>query len=143
MTAKHFDDRTPIVGPFGLLDGDTQARLFHAMHNAGILFYGPDGWALREGKAPLSNVMVYRAKPAPPTQDIVPWDALPDWVVWVGRDRSGAAWAYSYEPKKGSNCFLQSSGHETLRSARVDDSHKGYIPGTCDWRDSLQRRPEA
>jgi len=143
MTAKHFDDLTQIDCPFGLLDGDTQARLFHAMHNAGILFYGPDGWALREGKAPLSNVMVYRAKPAPPTQDIVPWPALPDWVKWVGRDHSDEAWGYSFEPETDEDSFYLPRDAKSSRFVRIDDSHKGYIPGTCDWRDSLQRRPEA
>jgi hypothetical protein len=61
------------------------------------------------------------------TQDVIAWDRLPNWVEWVARDMDGSVWCYE-------------AGGAVHR--RIDGFPGIVQVGTCDWKDSKQRRPK-
>lgn len=64
------------------------------------------------------------------TQDVIAWEKLPDWVETVMRDENGKVFAsYTNYPLNGSGI-------------RIDDFPGIVQIGTCDWKDSKQRRPQ-
>jgi len=136
MTEKlHFDDLTKITAPFGLLDDDTQARLKAWPH--GWECFDKRGWKVWEPY--WAFTATYRAKPAPLTQDTVPWGQIPKSLDRAARDKNGQAHVFTVTPK------IDEARGEWLgggTSFRIDHVHVGYQRGTCDWKDSLQRRPE-
>jgi hypothetical protein len=81
---------------------------------------------------------IYRTVPLPKTQDVIAWDRLPDWVECVARDNDGWVWCYRLEPEACTGVW--SSPTEMQR--RIDDFPGIVQIGTCDWRDSKQRRPK-
>jgi hypothetical protein len=73
------------------------------------------------------------------TQDVIAWDRLPDWVEWVARDESEEIHAYD-----NNDPYLQGKNDEWLTVGhyrRIDDFPGIVQIGTCDWKDSKQRRP--
>jgi hypothetical protein len=138
MTEKlHFDDLTQITAPFGLLDDDTQARLRAWPHGWEFVSFDKMGWGEAEGPI-WAFTATYRAKPAPLTQDVYPWGQIPKGMDWAARDESGFAFTYACVPVAGKLQWCSSGGD----FARIDNCHVGYQRGTCDWRDSLQQRPD-
>jgi hypothetical protein len=82
--------------------------------------------------------MVYRTVPLPKTQDVIAWEKLPAWVEWVARNNSGGVWAYQKEP-----CMLSIMWDNVSGDFRLIDDFPGIVQiGTCDWKDSKQRRPK-
>jgi hypothetical protein len=81
--------------------------------------------------------LVFRILPIPEDQDVIAWERLPEWVMWVARDYSGVVWAFEQEPYKDSSSWY--SKHED--QLQIDDFPGLVQIGTCDWRDSKQRRP--
>ena len=71
--------------------------------------------------------LIYRTVPLPKTQDVIAWEKLPDWVEWVARDMDGSVWCYE-------------AGGAVHR--RIDGFPGIVQVGTCDWKDSKQRRPK-
>jgi hypothetical protein len=138
MTDKvHFDDLTKINVPFGLLDDDTKERL--AAWPYGCEVFSLSGWKSFSSFRAYTHwgyIDTYRAKPAPVTQDVYPWDAMPDEVQWCARDEDGAAYPFTDKPVSGGYHWRLAR-----RLGRIDDVHKGYQRGTCDWKYSLQQRP--
>lgn len=82
----------------------------------------------------------YRIAPKPaPTQDTIPWDAIDERFKWAARDADGRIAMYTDEPyRNGADCWFRKSGEFSWLTAFV-----GVIPGTVDWRESLQERPAA
>ena len=90
---------------------------------------------------------IYRTVPLPAqrseqsslkTQDIIAWDRLPDWVECVARDKDGWVWCYRLEPEACTGVWSSS----TEMQRRIDDFPDIVQIGTCDWKDSKQRRPQ-
>jgi hypothetical protein len=81
---------------------------------------------------------IYRTVPLPKTQDVIAWDRLPDWVEWVARDMNGKVYCSEVYPGAGVPTWLYSK-HILCR--RIDDFPGIVQIGTCDWKDSKQRRP--
>jgi hypothetical protein len=79
--------------------------------------------------------VVYRTDPLPKTQDVIAWEKLPEWVEWVARDGDGMVLGYVSDPP------LQLSGWYGPGGTRIDDFPGIVQIGTCDWKDSKQRRP--
>jgi hypothetical protein len=69
------------------------------------------------------------------TQDVIAWDRLPDWVEWVARWSDHTVWGFKGEPAMGS------VGWYGTKALRIDDFPGLVQIGTCDWKDSKQRRP--
>jgi hypothetical protein len=133
-------DMTKNRVPYGLLtDEETAALLAHEKAGGSFEFTNPpklNGWHPITTVACLDD-LVYRTVPLPKTQDVIAWGRLPDWVEWVARDSAGWVYAWAYKP----NAFLNGwDDGENL--CRIDDWPGIVQIGTCDWKDSKQRRPQ-
>jgi hypothetical protein len=72
------------------------------------------------------------------TQDVIAWEKLPDWVEWVARDGDGRVWCYRLEPEACTGIWSGS-----IENYRPISDFPGLVQiGTCDWKDSKQRRPK-
>ena len=132
MTADMTDNRVP----YGLLTDEEKAALHEHEKAGGTLKLCHNGtdWVSFENRiwVPRQDYIVYRTVPLPKTQDVIAWDRLPEWVEWVARNNSGEVWAYDAER------FYSYNG----RRIRIDDFPGIVQIGTCDWKDSKQRRPQ-
>jgi hypothetical protein len=114
--------------PYGLLTDEEKAAL-HEHEKAGGAFEVTFHGKFWEETTQLHhfNDCIYRTVPLPKTQDVIAWDKLPDWVEWVARDMDGSVWCYE-------------AGGAVHR--RIDGFPGIVQIGTCDWKDSKQRRPK-
>jgi hypothetical protein len=127
--------------PYGLLTDEEKAALREHEDEGGTLKLCHNGtdWVSFENRiwVPRQDYVVYRTVPLPKTQDVIAWEKLPDWVEWVARDSAGWVYAWDYKP----NAFLNGwDDGENL--CRIDDFPGIVQIGTCDWKDSKQRRPK-
>ncbi len=111
--------------PYGLLTDAERGALHEHEKAGGVVEHHCDGVWFKYAPSWLYNV-VYRTVPLPKTQDVIAWEKLPDWVEWVARDMDGSVWCYG-------------AGDAVHR--RIDGFPGIVQIGTCDWRDSKQRRP--
>jgi hypothetical protein len=111
--------------PYGLLT-DAEKAALHEHEKAGgeFEYWACNGW--EQMKPTWFYNITYRPVPLPKTQDVIAWEKLPDWVEWVARDMDGSVWCYE-------------AGGAVHR--RIDDFPGIVQIGTCDWKDSKQRRP--
>jgi hypothetical protein len=116
--------------PYGLLTDAERAALHEHWKAGGVVEHHCDGVWFKYAPSWLYNV-VYRTDPLPKTQDVIAWEKLPEWVEWVARDEGGGVWASDVDR------FYSYNG----RRIRIDDFPGIVQIGTCDWRDSKQRRP--
>jgi hypothetical protein len=135
MTADMTNNRVP----YGLLTDEEKAAL-HEHEKAGGKFEYTYGEKWNEVEAPSwSFASVYRTVPLPKTQDVIAWEKLPEWVEWVARDEDGEMFAHQSEPISDTVCWSAHYG----RRRRIDDFPGIVVQiGTCDWKDSKQRRPK-
>jgi hypothetical protein len=127
--------------PYGLLT-DAEKAALHEHEKAGGMFeykspFGPERPWIEINKPSMITEMIYRTVPLPKTQDVIAWDRLPEWAEWVARDGDGTVCAYDEAPE----CYVNDWMFEGSECTRID-----YWPGivqigTCDWKDSKQRRP--
>ena len=123
--------------PYGLLTGEEKAALREHKKAGGDFEHHCDGVWFKSAPCWLYNI-IYRTVPLPAkTQDVIAWEKLPDWVEWVARDSDEGVFGYDFEPLV---CVVAwSSPSEYHR--RIDDFPGIVQVGTCNWRDSKQRRP--
>jgi hypothetical protein len=126
--------------PYGLLT-DAEKAALHEHEKAGgeFIFIDPvhvdTVWPCKTPS--WLDGVIYRTVPLPKTQDVIAWDWLPAWAEWVARDMNGSAFAYDEEPECRGDKWVF-GGSECTRI----DYWPGIVRiGTCDWRDSKQRRP--
>ena len=125
--------------PYGLLtDGEKAALHGHKRAGGELVVAGYDG---RDWPREMENFLdhcVYRTVPLPKTQDVIAWDRLPEWAEWVARDKfDDLVSCYENEPHQECNWWAV----DMIRARRIDDFPGIVQIGTCDWRDSKQRRP--
>jgi hypothetical protein len=132
-------DMTNNRAPYGLLTVEEKAALHEHEKAGGMIeaWFDVKGWYAATN-ATFSD-WVYRTVPLPKTQDVIAWDRLPDWVEWVARDADFEVLGHSLDPDI--SCDSTWWGHGERR--RIDD-FPGIVleVGTCDWRESKQRRPK-
>jgi hypothetical protein len=125
--------------PYDLLTDEEKAAL-HNHYEAGgniLVFVALEReWHQKSAQNVWPN-LVYRTVPLPKTQDVIAWDRLPEWAEWVARDGDGTVCAYDEAPQ----CYVNDWMFDGSECTRID-----YWPGivqigTCDWKDSKQRRP--
>jgi len=135
MTDKlHFDDLTKITCPLGLLDDDTRERLTEHKRAYSIQAWRADGWLTI--RIPMFCAdSTYRA--APFTMPTYPWAAMHKRLKWCAVDKNGEVYGYENTPDKAHSMWLARGEH-----FRIDDVFSDYKPGTVDWGNSLQERPE-
>jgi hypothetical protein len=131
-----FDLSNPDNVPFGRMPREAQLALFAAWLDGGVIQRADNGgWWPVDGPPEWWAVTAYRVRPAPVTPDVIPWAALaPKWK-WAARDKNGSVWVYDQTP------ILESVVWRTDEFEKIDRLLAIRI-GTCDWRDSLQQRPE-
>jgi len=127
--------------PYDMLTDEEKAAL-HEHEKAGGAFVvaGYDG---RDWPREMENFLdhcVYRTLPLPEkTQDVIAWEKLPDWAEWVARDENGRVFTLPTEP------FISGTGWGVAIALtlyrRIDDFPGIVQIGTCDWKESKQRRP--
>jgi hypothetical protein len=124
--------------PYGLLTDEEKAALHEHWRNDGKFEY-TYGEKWNEVEAPSWGfASVYRTVPLPKTQDVIAWDRLPAWVQWVARDEDGEVCAYDEAPQ----CYVNDWMFDGSECTRIDYWPEIVQIGTCDWRDSKQRRPK-
>jgi hypothetical protein len=125
---------------YGLLTDEEKTAL-HEHETAGGDFLVTtlgSPWFIKTSKG-FTHDAIYRTVPLPAkTQDVIAWEKLPEWVEWVARDVNGWVWCYRLEPDGGDGVW--SSSNKMQR--RIDDFPGIVQIGTCDWKDSKQRRPK-
>jgi hypothetical protein len=125
--------------PYDLLTDEEKAAL-HNHYEAGgniLVFVALEReWHQKSAQNVWPN-LVYRTVPLPKTQDVIAWEKLPEWVEWVARDADGEVCAYDEEPY----CYVNDWMFEGSHCTRIDDFPGIVQIGTCDWKDSKQRRP--
>ena len=121
--------------PYGLLTAEEKAALREHKKAGGDFEHHCDGVWFKSAPCWLYNV-IYRTVPLPKTQDVIAWDRLPEWVEWVAREQGNRVYAADIEMQLYSGLWMCHS-----RRIRIDDFPGIVQIGTCDWRDSKQRRP--
>jgi hypothetical protein len=124
---------------YGLLTDEEKAAL-HQHEKAGGDFLVTtlrSPWFIKTSGG-FTNHGTYRTVPLPKTQDVIAWEKLPEWAEWVARDGDGTVCAYDEAPQ----CYVNDWMFDGSECTRID-----YWPGivqigTCDWKDSKQRRPQ-
>ena len=71
------------------------------------------------------------------TKPSINWEHVQDEYKFLAQDDIGNAWLYKEEPTVDDGYWDTALGNFALA-----DTHASYIPGTCDWKDSLVARPE-
>jgi hypothetical protein len=131
--------------PYGLLTDEEKAAL-HDHEKAGGEFERRWPHGLGDAYWEVCAVVggpaeyVYRTVPLPKTQDVIAWEKLPEWAEWVARDADGEVWVFDSKPDRLSTCWTSDGDDDGAR--RIDDFPGIVQIGTCDWRDSKQRRPK-
>ena len=125
--------------PYGLLTDEEKAALHNHYEAGGVVSIHLDQQWVVASKA-REPWAVYRTVPLPEkTQDVIAWEKLPDRIEWVARDANGEVNGYVKEP--------YTDGYDDqwlvyLDYARIDDFPGIVVQiGTCDWKESKQRRP--
>jgi len=126
--------------PYGLLTDEEKAALHEHEKAGGVFKVSYEAhlvWTIIP-KPTWKSFNIYRTVPLPKTQDVIAWDRLPEWAEWVSRDQDGEIYAWQDEPI-GNSFFWHTNSSEYRRI----DGFPGIVQiGTCDWRDSKQRRPK-
>ncbi|MGL4890627.1 MAG: hypothetical protein ACRC52_07480 [Aeromonas veronii] len=141
---KHFDDLEEIDCPINDLDDNTIGRLVRAhLDGAVIECRWSGGWS--ECPEPAWQPKnPYRLKPKPQpkplTKPSINWDHVAPIWKYLARNEVGDGLLFTHEPVP----TISSSGWRLFddRCGRISviQSHASFIPGTCDWRDSLVMR---
>jgi hypothetical protein len=126
--------------PYGLLTDEEKAEL-HEHKKAGgkvLAHHHSQEWVGVNFMADTYPDFVYRTVPLPKTQDVIAWEKLPSYAVVVARDKDGEVHFYT-DP----DCYPEVAQWvmEGGLCRRIDDFPGIVQIGTCDWRDSKQRRP--
>ena len=72
------------------------------------------------------------------TKPSINWSHVKDEYKWLSVDATGSAYVYEDEPERSeSDHWYSHKGSLSEVSGLAS-----YVPGTCDWQDSLVKRPE-
>ena len=120
------------------LPDEVAAGMFNAWRNGAevdYLIYGD--WA--ENRAPMWVLKcIYRVRPVPLRPMIIPWDVIDSKWTQAARDEDGSVYLYTDEP------FIHHDDYQWRGEGAmyITGLLIGMDPGTVDWRDSKQTRPE-
>ena len=121
--------------PYGLLTDEERGALHEHWEAGGVVEHYCDGVWFKYAPCWLYNV-IYRTVPLPKTQDVIAWEKLPERIQWVARDEDSEVRGSEIEPE-----LIVNHGFWAGPDIRIDDFPGIVQIGTCDWRDSKQRRP--
>ena len=72
------------------------------------------------------------------TKPSIDWSHVKGEYKWLSVDKDGSAYVYENEPECSGNYYWFSNNG----SFSEVNGLASYTPGTCDWQDSLAKRPE-
>ena len=72
------------------------------------------------------------------TKPSINWEHVRSVFKYLAQDEDGSAWLYTKKP--ASNVYGWSVPHGECSTVH---SQASYTPGTCDWKDSLIKRPDS
>ena len=119
---------------FAEMTQEERAALFEAWFQGNKIEYYESGtWYITELPywRPNSAYRIALRKPS------INWSHVAPKYKWLARDKQGKCWLLTQRPFEGKNDWLFCN-FET----RMEDQFASFDPGTCDWRESLVRRPE-
>ena len=138
MTLKHFDDLTAIDCPFGELDADTIGRLVRAWMDGeapAIQYQTHDGVWEAIFQPSWEEDLTYRLAPRPLTKPSVDWTSVGAMWNAMATEYSGTTWLHARKPQWSDGRWIGGRG------GLIATNYASFVPGTCDWRDSLVMRP--
>jgi hypothetical protein len=83
------------------------------------------------------HIVDYRIKEVPKTKPSINWDHVHPEFKWMATDEDGDTYLFSLEPSLRDYTWMVMIG---LCANATNWS--SFVPGTCDWKDSLVKRPE-
>lgn len=120
--------------PFGLLNDDEQIQLME--HDGAIeAYYGGQDMFLQIDSPSWRRIVVYRAVRPALTKPSINWDHVADEFIAMVTDENKSTWLYEKIPN---DIDLYWDDGRNAIPARTFSS---FVPGTCDWRNSLVIRP--
>ena len=120
--------------PFRLLTKDERRQLMD--HDGEIAQYNGYDFHVAADVHWSSNV-IYRAVRPVPTKPSINWDHVADEFIAMATEEDKDTWLYEKIPTDKDFGWVSCRDHTTSPA----DSFASFVPGTCDWRDSLVIRP--
>ena len=110
--------------------------VFNRNDDENVVTYTTDGKYHNHGNVTLFTYPVEITKAVP--KPSIDWSHVKSEYKWLSVDKDGSAFVYENEPEHGeSNYWYSQEGIHYEVSGLAS-----YTPGTCDWQDSLVKRPE-
>lgn len=137
-TRKYYEE---LACPLGMLENDDVRALRDAFHKGEPieLWTAQDGWKVTTIHPHYWNLDIpRRLKELPVIKPSVDWSQVPDCWNWMATDKDGGTFFFRTEPSIV-GMYWKGSEHANIV---VHMMHTSFVPGTCDWKDSLVQRPQ-
>ena len=103
--------------------------------DAQVVYFALDGKHLAYAMQTLFPYPVEIVKKV--TKPSIDWGHIRSEYQYLAQDANGTAWLFLEKPEAGASEWCPTQGIYTEA-----ESHVSYVPGTCDWWDSLVKRPD-
>ncbi len=103
--------------------------------DAQVVYFALDGKHLAYAMQTLFPYPVEIVKKV--TKPSIDWGHIRSEYQYLAQDANGAAWLFWGKPDAGDGEWCPTQGIYSKA-----ESHVSYVPGTCDWLDSLVKRPD-
>ena len=103
-----------------------------------VVTFTPDGRPNVKADVCLYTYPVKVVRDDEPKKPSINWEHVDEKFKWLAVNMDDGPWLYECKPTTGdANLWLPSKGESFKISGLAS-----YVPGTCDWKDSLVKRPE-
>ena len=103
-----------------------------------VATFTPDGRSHVKSDVCLFPYPVKVVRDDEPKRPSINWEHVGEKFKWLATNMDGDPWLYEYKPTSGVGDFWLPSKGESFKVSGL----ASYVPGTCDWKDSLVKRPE-
>ena len=121
VEGRRFEDTYPVLAKFQINDDL-------------IISYTADGKFHNQGNITLFPYPVEIVKAI--TKPSIDWSHIRSEYQYLAQDAIGNAWLFWEKPEAGITDWYVTQG-----ICSEAESHVSYVPGTCDWKDALVKRP--
>ena len=130
MTFNIYTNRAP----YGLLTEDEKRQLMEHKGEYEVYSSKIDRF-LQVSYPSWTSYVVYRAVRPAPTKPSINWNHVSDKFITMATNSFGMSRLFTGVPTPGTY------GWDTSAERSLASSFASFVPGTCDWRDSLVIRP--
>ena len=125
--------------------GELLQKITHGVYPVKVRFengeveaYTSEGHlVVRHGNRTLFHHPVKIVQDESATKPSIDWSQVKEEYKWLSVDKDGGAYVYEDEPERsGSDYWFSHNG-----SLNEVNGLASYVPGTCNWKDSLVKRP--